>query len=120
MVLVHGDQIVYINAMGVKDLETKEPMQTDTLMGIGSTTNSKTAVMVASLVDEGVLYWDTPITKELSTFALSDPEITEKVTYEHTLCMYSGVLNLRRSSLSARGPDSKEPFNIPVERFLSM
>jgi CubicO group peptidase (beta-lactamase class C family) len=40
----------------VKDLETKEPIQTDTLMGIGSTTKSMTAVMVASLVDEGMKY----------------------------------------------------------------
>jgi len=91
MVLVHGDEVVYMNAMGVKDLESQEPMRTDTLMGIGSTTKSMTAVMVASLVDEGIIDWDTPVTKVLPTFALSDPEITEKITFEHTLCMCSGV-----------------------------
>jgi len=107
MVLVHGDQIVYINAMGVKDLETKEPVQTDTLMGIGSTTKSMTAVMVASLVDEGTINWDTPVTEVWPAFAVSDPEITEKVTFEHTLCMCSGVperkeeLTVRYSEMSA-------------------
>jgi CubicO group peptidase (beta-lactamase class C family) len=100
MVLVHGDQIVYINALGVRDLETEEPMQTDTLMGIGSTTKSLTAVMVASLVDEGIINWDTPVTKVLPTFALSDPEITEKITFENTLCMCSSV------------PERKEEFTV--------
>jgi CubicO group peptidase (beta-lactamase class C family) len=100
MALVHDDQVVYINAMGVKDLETKELMNTDTLMGIGSTTKSMTAVMIASLVDEGIINWDTPITKVLPTFALSNPEITEKVTFEHTLCMCSGV------------PERKEEFTV--------
>jgi CubicO group peptidase (beta-lactamase class C family) len=100
MVLVHDDKVVYLNAMGVKDLETKEPMKTDTLMGIGSTTKSMTAVMVASLVDEGIINWDTPVTEIWPAFALSDPGITEKVTFEHTLCMCSGV------------PERKEEFTV--------
>jgi hypothetical protein len=36
----------------------------------------------------------------LPTFALSDPEITEKMTFEHTLCMCSGV------------PERKEEFTV--------
>ena len=83
MVLVHDDKVVYINAMGVKDLETKDPMKTDTLMGIGSTTKSMTAVMIASLVDEGIINWDTPATEVWPAFALSNPEITKKVTFKH-------------------------------------
>ena len=100
MVLVHGDQVVYINALGVKDLETKEPMTINTLMGIGSTTKSMTAVMIASLVDEGIIDWETPVTEVMPTFALSDPEITQKITFEHTLCMCSGV------------PERKEEFTV--------
>ena len=101
MVLVHGDQIVYASAMGVKDLETKEPMTTDTLMGIGSTTKSMTAVMAATLVDEGIIDWDTPVTEVLPTFSLSDSDITEKVTFEHTLCMCTGVPE-RREEFTVR------------------
>lgn len=100
MVLVHGDQVVYIDAMGVKNLETKEPMTKDTLMGIGSTTKSMTAVMIASLVDEGIITWNTPVTEILPTFALSNPEITEKINFEHTLCMCTGV------------PERKEEFTV--------
>jgi len=91
MVLVKGDRIVYARGLGVRDLKTKEPVGTDTLMGIASTTKPMTAVMIASLVDEGVIAWDTPVTEILPSFAVPDPEITEKITFEHTLCMCTGV-----------------------------
>jgi len=91
MVLVHGDEVVYARGLGVKDLETREPVTTNTLMGIGSTTKSMTAVMIAALVDDGILTWDTPVTDIMPDFALSDPEISARVTIEHTLCMCTGV-----------------------------
>jgi CubicO group peptidase (beta-lactamase class C family) len=91
MVLVQGDKIVYARGMGVRDLETKAPVTTQTLFGIASTTKSMTAIMIASLVDEGIIAWDTPLTDILPSFALSNPEITKKMTFRHTLCMCSSV-----------------------------
>jgi CubicO group peptidase (beta-lactamase class C family) len=91
MVLVHDDDVVYAHAFGVRDLETKVPVNTQTLFGIASTTKSMTAIMIASLVDEGVIAWDTPLTAVLPSFALSNPEITQKMTFRHTLCMCSSV-----------------------------
>ena len=91
MVLVQGDKIVFNHAYGVRDLETKEPVTPQTLFGIGSTTKSMTAIMIASLVDDGVIRWDTPLTDILPGFALSDPQVTAKMTVRHTLCMCSSV-----------------------------
>lgn len=91
MVLVVGDQVIYECALGVRDLETKEPVTTQTLFGVASTTKSMTAVMIASLVDEGVIAWDTPLTNVLPSFSLSNPEVTQKMTFRHTLCMCSSV-----------------------------
>jgi CubicO group peptidase (beta-lactamase class C family) len=91
MVLVRGDKVVYERGLGVKDLETKAPVTTQTLFGIASTTKSMTAIMLASLVDEGIIAWDTHLTDVLPSFALSNPEITQKITFRHTLCMCSGV-----------------------------
>jgi CubicO group peptidase (beta-lactamase class C family) len=107
IVLVHGKEIVYSRGLGVKDLETRLPVTTQTLFGIGSSTKPMTAILVASLVDEGVIDWDTPVTNILPTFAVSDPEITKKITYEHTLCMCTGVprriedISVRYSELTA-------------------
>ena len=100
MVLVKGDRIVYGRGYGVRDLETRAPVTTQTLFGIGSTTKSMTAIMISSLVDDGVITWDTHLTDILPTFALSDPEITGKMTIRHTLCMCSGV------------PDHKEAISV--------
>ena len=87
MVLVEGDQVIYRRALGVRDLETKAPVTTQTLFGIASTTKSMTAIMIASLVDEGVIAWDTPLTDVLPSFSLSNPEVAQKMTFRHTLCM---------------------------------
>jgi CubicO group peptidase (beta-lactamase class C family) len=75
----------------VRDLETRSPVTTQTLFGIASTTKSMTAVMIASLVDEGVIAWDTPLTDIQPSFSLSNPQVTQKMTVRHTLCMCSSV-----------------------------
>ncbi|NTU56521.1 MAG: beta-lactamase family protein, partial [Anaerolineales bacterium] len=98
MVLVEGDQVIYEGAFGVRDLETKAPVDTQTLFGIASTTKSMTAVMIASLVDEGVIAWDTPLIDVLPSFALSNPEVTQKMTFRHTLCMCSSVPEHKEAS----------------------
>ena len=91
MVLVHNDQVVYHQAFGVRDLQSSEPVNSQTLFGIGSSTKPMTAVMIASLVDQGTLAWDTPVTKILPAFTLSDPEVTANLNIEETLCMCTGV-----------------------------
>lgn len=106
MVLVQGNQVVYARGMGVRDLQTKEPVNTKTLMGVGSSTKPMTAVMIGSLVDDGIIDWDTPVRDILPSFSLSDPEITGAITFEHMLCMCTGVprrmeeISFRYSELS--------------------
>ena len=101
IVLVQGDKVVYIRGLGVRDIQTKAPVTTATLFGIGSTTKSMTAVMMASLVDEGMIDWDTPVKDVMPTFALSDPQVTSEITFEHTLCMCTGVPR-RMEEITAR------------------
>lgn len=91
MVLAQGDKVVYSRSIGVRDLVTNAPVNTQTLFGIGSTTKSMTAVMIGSLVDEGLIAWDTPVVDIMPTFALSDPETTRAITVEDMLCMCTGV-----------------------------
>ena len=107
MVIVKGDQVLYNRGFGVRDNETKIPVNTETLFGIGSTTKSLTAIMIASMVDDGIIDWDTPITDILPSFKLSDPQITSNLTFKHTLCMCTGVtrrmeeISVRYSEISA-------------------
>lgn len=91
MALVQGDRVVYAKGLGVSDLETKEPVTENTRMVIGSSTKTMTAVMIGTMVDEGLITWDTPVTEIWPDFALSDPELSAALTVKHLLCMCTGV-----------------------------
>jgi CubicO group peptidase (beta-lactamase class C family) len=107
MVLVHGDTVVYSQGLGVRDRATKQPVTAETLFGIGSSAKPMTAVAIASLVDEGVIDWDSKVTDVLPTFALSSQQATDKVTFQDALCMCTGVprrmeeISVRYSQMSA-------------------
>ena len=63
----------------------------ETLFMIGSTTKSLTTLMMAKLVDEGKIGWDTPVTDVLPTFALGDPSMTKQLRMRHTVCACTGL-----------------------------
>jgi CubicO group peptidase (beta-lactamase class C family) len=60
--VIQDGQVVYSQGFGVRNVETSEPLTPQTRFRIGSTTKSMTSMLVAQLVDEGLLSWDTPIT----------------------------------------------------------
>ncbi|WP_421796270.1 serine hydrolase domain-containing protein [Haliscomenobacter sp.] len=61
-------QIVYQESSGYKNLETREPMGTDTLFRIASMTKPITAVLALILREEQKLDWYDPITKWFPQF----------------------------------------------------
>jgi CubicO group peptidase (beta-lactamase class C family) len=63
------DGIVAFDAVGYRDLATKEPMRKDTLFYVASMTKPLTAVGVMILVDEGKLSPDDELAKHLPEFA---------------------------------------------------
>lgn len=63
------DKILQIDALGLADLETKQPMAENTVFWMASQTKPVTAVAVMMLVEEGKLSLDEPITKYLPELA---------------------------------------------------
>lgn len=59
-VLVDGE-VVLARGMGVRDLESGEPVTSNTIFAIGSSTKSFTSVLAAMLADDGALDVDDPI-----------------------------------------------------------
>jgi len=88
---VQGDEVIYANGFGMKSLDGTEPVTADTQMMIGSTTKAMTTMAMASLVDEGLMNWDTPVIELLPSFSVADPEITETLTVRNLVCACSGV-----------------------------
>ncbi|KPA19629.1 beta-lactamase [Candidatus Magnetomorum sp. HK-1] len=89
--IVEDSKIVFVKGFGYRDLENKLPVTPETLFHIGSNTKSMTALIVASLIDEGKADWDTPIIQYYSDFALEDSKATELVTFRHLLSMRAGI-----------------------------
>ncbi|KAI9337308.1 beta-lactamase/transpeptidase-like protein [Obelidium mucronatum] len=74
--VVHNGRLVFGSGFGVKN-EDNEPVTLDTLFQIGSTTKAFTSFLVAQLVDEGKLDWNTSVTS-ISTAEFMDPVANEQ------------------------------------------
>src|SRR5690606_1005262 len=89
--IVRDGEIVYANGFGVRELGKDDPVTPETLMMIGSTTKSMTTMLMGTLVDEGLMDWDTPAVEILPSFAVADPEITQRITMRNMVCACTGV-----------------------------
>jgi CubicO group peptidase (beta-lactamase class C family) len=89
--VVQGDELIYSNAFGYADPATQTPMATDMQMMIGSTGKSLTTLMMATLVDDGLMTWDTAAQALLPEFAVKDPGLSETITMRNLVCACTGV-----------------------------
>jgi CubicO group peptidase (beta-lactamase class C family) len=89
--IVQGGELVYTQSFGVADSETGAPVTADTHMMIGSTGKSLTTMMMGTLVDDGLMTWDTPAVELFSSFRVKDPELTEAITMRNLVCACTGV-----------------------------
>jgi len=89
--IVKDGEIVYANGFGIRELGGNDPVTPETLMMIGSTTKSMTTMMMATLVDDGLMDWDTLVIDILPTFAVADPDITQRITVRNLVCACTGV-----------------------------
>jgi CubicO group peptidase (beta-lactamase class C family) len=62
------DRVVYVKAVGYRDLASKAPMATNDLFWIASTSKPMTATALMMLVDEGKVNLDDPVEKYLPEF----------------------------------------------------
>ncbi len=84
--VVDGEGVVESGGIGFADVENGVPATADTLFHAGSTHKAINALMVATLVDEGLLDWDTPIAD-----LVLDHDIDESLTMRHLLTMTGGI-----------------------------
>jgi CubicO group peptidase (beta-lactamase class C family) len=94
--VVQDGEVVYLAGFGVREAGGAGAVTPDTLMRIGSVTKSVTATLAASLVDDGLLAWDTPVVELLPAFTLSDPVLAERITVAD---LFSAAVGLPRRDL---------------------
>jgi len=95
ILLIHHDEVVMREAHGIANLETKAPFTVDQLCWLASTGKVFTATLMASLVNDGVLNFDDPVSKTFPEFddirlrSGSKPELP--VLLRHALSHTSGI-----------------------------
>ena len=92
LAVVQDRDIGYARGFGVTSVEDgRIPVTPQTVFRIGSVTKPLTGTAVMSLVDEGRLSLDEPVTTYLPWLTLSEPGAAERVTARMLLCHRSGL-----------------------------
>ena len=94
VLVVQGNEVVFAQGFGVKEAGGADPVTPDTIFSIGSLTKTMTSMMTATLVDEGLIAWDTPVIEVMPQFRLSDPDATGKITLRHLFSHTTGLPNV--------------------------
>ncbi len=63
--VVKDDEVILVRGLGFANIESKTPVTAETRFPIGSATKPFTAAAIATLVDDGVMRWDDPVTHYL-------------------------------------------------------
>ena len=82
---------MFEGGFGVREQGQPTPIDADTLFMVASNTKSMTTLLLATLVDEGKLTWDTPVIDVMPDFRLGDPETTKHVLIKHLVCACTGL-----------------------------
>ena len=83
--------IVYHQALGFSNADTRKPVTTTSLFNIASCSKAFTAFSIGILVDEGKLKWTDKVIDYIPEFKLADDYITKEMTVEDLLCHRSGL-----------------------------
>ena len=89
--VIKDGKIVHSKGYGVRSLDTKQPVDENTLFGIASNSKAFTTAALGMLADEGKLSWDDKVRKYIPEFKLFDPWVTEEFTIRDLLCHRSGM-----------------------------
>ena len=89
--IVQDGRTLFAKGYGVRAEGRPEPVDADTLFGIGSNTKAFTVAALAMLVDEGKLHWDDKVIDLMPQVRLYDPYVTRELTVRDILTHRSGL-----------------------------
>jgi CubicO group peptidase (beta-lactamase class C family) len=89
--LVQDGKVIFADGFGVKDLGGTEKPDADTLFMVASNTKAMTTLLLAKLVDEHRIAWDTPVTTLFPSFRLGSADTTRSVLVKHLICACTGM-----------------------------
>lgn len=91
--IVLENKTVKTAGYGIKEVGRTDLVNENTLFQIGSLTKTFTAYAISSLIQQGILDWQTPIRSYLPYFLLSDPVATKETSLRDLLLHQTGLPN---------------------------
>jgi len=90
--LIDDQDVIYKQAYGLANLETKTPATLDTVYKLGSITKLFTGIEIMRMYEEGMVGLDTPVTEYLPYFSITSRfSSSEPVTIRSILAHRSGL-----------------------------
>jgi CubicO group peptidase (beta-lactamase class C family) len=91
VVVVRGDEVVYMKGFGVREKGKPEKVTPDTVFPVASCSKAFTATLLAMLVADDKVKWDDKVRDHLDSFRLSDELADREVTLRDLLCHRTGM-----------------------------
>jgi CubicO group peptidase (beta-lactamase class C family) len=95
IVLIRDAKIYWRGGFGVRDAETRQPVDNDTVFEAASMSKSVFAYVVMKLTEQGVINLDVPLTKYTDTRYIPDDPRLDLITARHVLMHSTGFPNWR-------------------------
>jgi CubicO group peptidase (beta-lactamase class C family) len=89
--VVFQDKTVYAKGFGVRDTNTKQPIDADTVFQLASVSKSIGSTVVAALVGQGKITWDSKLSALDPAFEMFDPWVTREITIRDMYAHRSGL-----------------------------
>src|SRR5947207_2851216 len=89
--VVFQDKAVYAKGFGVRDVNTKAPVDADTVFQLASLSKPVGSTIVAELIGAGKITWDSKLSVLDPTFAMFDPWVTREITIRDMYAHRSGL-----------------------------
>lgn len=89
--LIQDGKVVFAGGFGVRDMRRPDKVNADTSFLIASITKPLTTLMLAKLVDDKRLDWETPAAALLPKFKLGDADTTAQARVKNLICACTGL-----------------------------
>ena len=103
MGIVHKGEVVYLKGFGVRKVDTDLAVSPDSVFQLASCSKPITGTALASLVGKGVIDFDQPVSTWVPEFQLSDPWVSNQVSFADLLSHRSGLPTLAGDYLENLG-----------------
>lgn len=89
--VVYQDKLVFAKGFGVREVGKPEQVDADTVFQLASVSKPIGSTVVAKLVSEGKITWDSPVSDLDPNFQLYDPWVTREITLRDFYAHRSGL-----------------------------